>query len=120
MMKNENGRSMVEMLGVLAIIGVLSVAGIAGYSMAMKKYRTNEILNAASQLVILAQAQNGGTGGEANLQDLGYKANQGPAGVTGMTANCDSAGNCVVTGGEGESWDAAADAANGNGFYTLS
>ena len=29
---NENGRSMVEMLGVLAIIGVLSVGGIAGYS----------------------------------------------------------------------------------------
>ena len=36
-MNNENGRSMVEMLGVLAIIGVLSVAGIGGYSMAMKK-----------------------------------------------------------------------------------
>ena len=30
MKKNESGRSMVEMLGVLAIIGVLSVGGIAG------------------------------------------------------------------------------------------
>ena len=29
---NESGRSMIEMLGVLAIIGVLSVGGIAGYS----------------------------------------------------------------------------------------
>ena len=29
--KNQNGRSMIEMLGVLAIIGVLSVGGIAGY-----------------------------------------------------------------------------------------
>lgn len=29
--KNESGRSMVEMLGVLAIIGVLSVGGIAGH-----------------------------------------------------------------------------------------
>ena len=28
------GRSMVEMLGVLAILGVLSVGGIAGYSKA--------------------------------------------------------------------------------------
>ena len=27
---NESGRSMIEMLGVLAIIGVLSVGGIAG------------------------------------------------------------------------------------------
>ena len=57
MMNNENGRSMVEMLGVLAIIGVLSVAGIAGYSMAMKKYRVNEIVNAASQVAILALAK---------------------------------------------------------------
>ena len=39
---NESGRSMVEMLGVLAIIGVLSVMGIAGYTQAMKKYRINE------------------------------------------------------------------------------
>ena len=30
------GRSMVEMLGVLAIIGVLSVGAIAGYSKAME------------------------------------------------------------------------------------
>ena len=39
--KNESGRSMVEMLGVLAIIGMLSVMGIAGYTQAMKKHRAN-------------------------------------------------------------------------------
>ena len=38
----ENGRSMVEMLGVLAIIGVLSVGAIAGYSKAMMKYKLNK------------------------------------------------------------------------------
>ncbi|MBQ8870025.1 MAG: hypothetical protein IJ019_01455 [Alphaproteobacteria bacterium] len=38
----EFGRSMVEMLGVLAIIGVLSVGGIAGYSKAMEKYKLNK------------------------------------------------------------------------------
>jgi len=43
--KNESGRSMVEMLGVLAIIGVLSVGGIAGYRTAMNRHRANEILN---------------------------------------------------------------------------
>ena len=42
--KNQNGRSMIEMLGVLAIIGVLSVGGIAGYSKAMMKYRTNKTI----------------------------------------------------------------------------
>ena len=41
----QSGRSMVEMLGVLAIIGVLSVGGIAGYSKAMAKYRTNQALD---------------------------------------------------------------------------
>ncbi len=38
------GRSMVEMLGVLAIIGVLSVGAIAGYSKAMEKYKINKMI----------------------------------------------------------------------------
>ena len=36
------GRSMVEMLGVLAIIGVLSVGAVAGYNKAMMKYKLNK------------------------------------------------------------------------------
>ena len=45
MTKNhETGRSMVEMLGVLAVIGVLSIGGIAGYSYGMDKYRANETI----------------------------------------------------------------------------
>lgn len=38
----QNGRSMIEMLGVLAIIGVLSVGGVAGYSKAMSRYKVNK------------------------------------------------------------------------------
>ena len=53
---NESGRSMVEMLGVLAIIGVLSIGGIAGYSMAMNRYRANEILDAASKYAVMIYA----------------------------------------------------------------
>ena len=50
--KNEqNGRSMVEMLGVLAIIGVLSVGGIAGYSKAMTKFKINKSMDQISMLV---------------------------------------------------------------------
>ena len=49
---NESGRSMVEMLGVLAIIGVLSIGGIAGYTMAMNKVRANEIVGAVVQAAI--------------------------------------------------------------------
>ncbi len=40
----DSGRSMVEMLGVLAVIGVLSIAGITGYTFAMEKYRSNQLL----------------------------------------------------------------------------
>ena len=36
------GRSMVEMLGVLAIVGVLSVGAVAGYNKAMMKYKLNK------------------------------------------------------------------------------
>lgn len=48
----QNGRSMLEMLGVLAVVGVLSVGGVAGYSKAMTKYRINRAVN---QIVQLAQ-----------------------------------------------------------------
>ena len=41
---NQSGRSMIEMLGVLAIVGVLSAGGIAGYSMAMQSYKTNALI----------------------------------------------------------------------------
>lgn len=51
--KNEqSGRSMVEMLGVLAIIGVLSIGGISGYSKAMAKFRVNKTLDQISMLVM--------------------------------------------------------------------
>lgn len=41
LLKNaETGRSMIEMLGVLAIVGILSVGGIAGFSQAMNKHKT--------------------------------------------------------------------------------
>ena len=43
--QNERGRSMIEILGVLAIIGVLSFGGIQGYKYAMDKHRANDIIN---------------------------------------------------------------------------
>lgn len=47
----ETGRSMIEMLGVLAIIGVLSVSGIAGYSKAMEKFKINKAIEEYSNLI---------------------------------------------------------------------
>ena len=83
-MKSENGRSMVEMLGVLAIIGVLSVGAIAGYSKAMMKYKLNRqaesfntFINNAIQIkpeLQRAKKNNIGT-------DFFYKANLIPDGM---------------------------------------
>ena len=47
----QSGRSMIEMLGVLAIVGVLSVGGIAGYSKAMTKFKINKTADQISQIV---------------------------------------------------------------------
>lgn len=55
--KLESGRSMVEMLGVLAIIGVLSVGGIAGYSLSMRRHRANVIVDLANKYGLVAYNQ---------------------------------------------------------------
>ena len=67
MTNNESGRSMVEMLGVLAIIGVLSVGGIAGYTMAMNKHRANEIVDVGSKLIIAAETSSNGYATVSNI-----------------------------------------------------
>ena len=53
----ELGRSMVEMLGTLAIMGVLTIGGIAGYRYAINKSNANTILNAVSQMAVTASTE---------------------------------------------------------------
>ena len=55
--RSQKGRSMVEMLGVLAIVGVLSVGGVYGYGVAMKKHKANELLHQASMHAATVSAQ---------------------------------------------------------------
>ncbi|MCP4393598.1 MAG: type II secretion system protein [Alphaproteobacteria bacterium] len=50
--KIQSGRSMIEMLGVLAIVGVLSVGALTGYSQAMKKYNLNKTEDQINNLII--------------------------------------------------------------------
>lgn len=69
---NENGRSMIEMLGVLAIIGVLSVGGIAGYSKAMEKFKINKTIQQITEIA-------------ANIQTL-YMQQKNFSGLTTETA----------------------------------
>ena len=67
--KEEQGRSMVEMLGTLAIIGVLSVGGIAGYTYGMNKYYANELLAGASARAVIVASQLA-SGREASLSEF--------------------------------------------------
>lgn len=70
MKKNQSGRSMVEMLAVLAIIGFLSIGGIAGYSLAVNRIKVDKVLDLAGKLTARA------TGGKSynNLQAAGLKS----------------------------------------------
>ncbi len=66
----EFGRSMVEMLGTLAVIGVLSIAGIAGYRTAMDYYKANEIIDSVSKAATqLSVGLVAGTAGETLVLD---------------------------------------------------
>jgi len=94
MKTNEKGRSMIEMLGVLAIIGVLSVGGIAGYSKAMAKFRANKTIDQVSHIVanvrILFGSQKNykdlATDSSTNVPSLMYKAHVFPDEMLGGTA----------------------------------
>ena len=68
----QSGRSMIEMLGVLAIVGVLSVGGIAGYSKAMEKFKINKTIDQISQIA-------------TNIRTL-YAQQTTYAGLNGQTA----------------------------------
>ena len=69
MKNNENGRSMVEMLGVLAIIGVLSAGGLAGYSKAMFKHKLNSTMDQITMLVTNIRTMYGTQGNYAGLDE---------------------------------------------------
>ena len=54
---SESGRSLTEMLGVLAVMGVLTIGAIAGFNYAMNKQRANATVNYVNQLAIEGSRQ---------------------------------------------------------------
>lgn len=50
-MRQESGRSMIEMMGVLAIMGVITVGAIAAISTAMNAQKRNEVNDEVLQMV---------------------------------------------------------------------
>ena len=104
MYKNlEKGRSMIEMLGVLAIIGVLSVGGISGYSRAMEKFKINKLVGEYSNVVfqLLEYKDNllrSNPKNQVFIADIMAAMNIVPGGWVKMsgTTYSDSQGNYVV------------------------
>jgi Tfp pilus assembly protein PilE len=77
---NEQGRSMIEMLGVLAIVGVLSVGGIAGYSKAMAKFNTNKAIDQVNMIATNVRTMFASQRGYEGLSvDIAIKANLIPS-----------------------------------------
>ncbi len=52
---SQSGRSMIEMLGVLAIIAILSIGGIVGFRLAMNYYRASQIAHEMNMMRTDAQ-----------------------------------------------------------------
>ena len=73
MKQNENGRSMIEMLGVLAIVGVLSVLGLAAYNKAISKYKCNQTIHYITQI---AQQTRIAFGSQRNYSGLGSSVDE--------------------------------------------
>ena len=56
-LKTEKGRSMVEMLGVLAIIGVLTIIGITGFRYALNKHYANQTVERLMRRAVVLAGQ---------------------------------------------------------------
>ena len=85
---NQAGRSMVEMLGVLAIIGVLSVGGISGYSKAMAKFKLTKVQDQITMLLMnirTAYATSPNYGGLHTKEAIDYNIAPGDMKQSGST-----------------------------------
>ena len=121
---NEHGRSMVEMLGVLAIIGVLSVGGISGYSKAMAKFKLTKAQDQISMLLMnirTAFATSPNYNGLVNKNAIAYNiapTDMVPDASVGKTKiNHAFGGDVVVAATTADGTDVAADAESAVGQY---
>ena len=89
-MNKETGRSMVEMLGVLAVMGVLSIGGVAGYRYAIDKMNANDIINEVRKRAVTASQQRI-LGQNINLSE--YGDNGRIKGIHAVTVTNDYAGD---------------------------
>ncbi len=85
----ERGRSMIEILAVLAIIGLLSIGGVVGYGVAATRIRANAIEDLAAKFA--AQGVGGRT--FSSLKAAGMSSP-----IEGVDMRLDRAGNVIISG----------------------
>ena len=89
----ENGRSMIEMLGVLAVIGVLSVGGLAGYNKAMHQYKINATMEQIGMISSKLSSYGSGADSYAGLSNkTAYKIRAIPASALDDETTCQGSG----------------------------
>ena len=54
----QSGRSMIEILGVLAVVGLLSIGGLTAYRLGMRRYWASKILNDVKQYHVVIEGMN--------------------------------------------------------------
>ena len=127
--EEQSGRSMIEMLGVLAIIGVLSVGGIAGYSKAMTKFKTNKVADNVAMIVtnirtLYAQQQNySGLDNDSAIQ-MGVVPDElqiadSTNSTTGKKLQNAFLGSVVIGAGTVTGMDAGSDSGTNRGFFVI-
>ena len=124
--EEQSGRSMIEMLGVLAIIGVLSVGGIAGYSKAMTKFKTNKVADNVAMIVtnirtLYAQQQNySGLDNDSAIQ-MGVVPDELVGTLSGTTQALKNAflGTVYIGAGTVTGMDAGTDSGANRGFFVI-
>ena len=127
--EEQSGRSMIEMLGVLAIIGVLSVGGIAGYSKAMTKFKTNKVADNVAMIVtnirtLYAQQQNySGLDNDSAIQ-MGVVPDElqiadSTNSTTGKKLQNAFLGSVVIGAGTVTGMDAGSDSGANRGFFVI-
>ncbi|MBR1825630.1 MAG: hypothetical protein IJ770_03490 [Alphaproteobacteria bacterium] len=105
---NQTGRSMIEMLGVLAIIGVLTVGGFALISKMSNAHRANEVIDEIGTLanktrMIFHEFVEDNT--DANFHKMSmyvYKARAYPEGLSCL--NVDNDGKCKAENSDADSF----------------
>ena len=124
--EEQSGRSMIEMLGVLAIIGVLSVGGIAGYSKAMTKFKTNKVADNVAMIVtnirtLYAQQQNYSGLDNYTAVQMGVVPDELVGTLSGTTQALKNAflGTVYIGAGTVTGMDAGTDSGANRGFFVI-